>query len=136
MEEIIGKLNEASIVTEELINECSNTCIKTNNALDGIIKLKELAKECSTKSDYIKFFKNILNLDVEETEKGIILHLNKTECTCPIASKLNIDKSKLCNCTKEHEKYLWSKFFGKEIDVKIIESFWRGGNDCVIEIIL
>ena len=136
MEEIIKKLNEATNITDELIKDSLNNCIKISNALDGILKLKELSKDCKTKFDYINFFKNTLKLNVEETEKGIIMHLNKTECTCSMASKLNIDKSRLCDCTKEHEKYLWSKFFGKEIDIKIIESFWRGGNDCVIEIIL
>ena len=136
MEKIIKKLNESNDITDELIQDCSNHCIKINNALDGILKLRELAKDCNTKSDYIKFFENVLKLNVEKSEKGIIMHLNKKECTCPMASKLNIDKSRLCDCTKEHEKYLWSQFFGKQIDVKIIESFWRGGNDCVIEIIL
>lgn len=136
MEKIIEKFNGAKEVTDELIKNSSCRCIEKNNALEGILKLKDMANNCKTKLDYINFFKNILKLDAQESEKGIIIHLNKTKCTCPIASKLNIDKSRLCDCTKEHEKYLWSQFFGKEIDVKILESFWRGGNDCVMEIIL
>ena len=135
MEEIIRKFNESNIITDEFIEESTQDCIKRNNALDGILKLKELAKHCKTKLDYINFFKNNLKLDVKESENGMIMQLHKTECTCPMASKLNIDKSRLCDCTRLHEKYLWSKFFGKDIDVKIMESFWRGGNDCVIEII-
>lgn len=52
-----------------------------------------------------------------------------------IIKELNIDKSRMCDCTKAHEKCLWSLFFGKEIDVEIAESIYRGGNDCVIKII-
>ena len=65
----------------------------------------------------------------------MIMHLHKKECTCPMSSKLNMDKRRLCDCTKEHERLTWSEFFGKKLECKIVESFHRGGNDCVIELI-
>ena len=134
MEQIIKELNSANEIDNELIMRCSNRCIEKNDATTGILKLKELAKDCKSKADYVDFFHNVLKLNVEESERGMILHLGKTQCSCPIASELTVEKSRLCDCTRAHEKYLWSQFFGKEIDVEIIESFWRGGSDCVLEI--
>ena len=136
MDEIINKINEAGEVTDELAIKSATDCIDRNDQYFDILKIKKMASYSSKKSDYVDFFRDLLNLNVEESEKGIIIHLNKTECDCPMAPQLNVDKSKLCNCTKEHEKQLWSEFFGNDVDVEILESFNRGGNDCVIEIIL
>ncbi len=136
MQKIIEQFNKAEKITDEMIESASNRCIEKNFEADSIIHLKELAGNCETKADYLNFFKNVLKLNVEESEGGIILHLNKTECTCPMASELTIDKRRLCDCTKTREKYVWSQVLGRDIDVQIVESFWRGGTDCVIEIIL
>lgn len=136
MKHIIEELNSAKKVSDELIFRCSSRCISANNAEKGIRKLKELARDCQNKDDYIDFFRNVLKLNAQESANGIVLYLGKKQCSCPIASELNIDKSKLCDCTKEHEKVLWSIFFGKQIDVVILESFWRGGQDCIIELVL
>lgn len=136
MKEIIEKFNKSEEITDEMITSASNRCIEKNFEPDSIIHLKELAANCETKTDYLNFFKNELKLDVEESERGIILHLHKTECTCPMAPELTIDKRNLCNCTKAREKYVWGQVLDREIDVQIVESFWRGGTDCVIEILL
>lgn len=40
----------------------------------------------------------------------------------------------LCECTRGHEKAVWSAFFGNPVEVEIVESYSRGGNDCVIKI--
>lgn len=42
----------------------------------------------------------------------------------------------LCNGTLGHEKAMWSIIFGKQVDAEIIDSFQRGGNDCVVKILL
>ena len=42
----------------------------------------------------------------------------------------------LCHCTLGHERAMWSIVFGKQINVEIIESFQRGGNDCVTKIFI
>lgn len=108
MDQMIEKLNSAEIITDELISQCKERCIEKNNDTEGILKLKELAKDCETKADYINFFTNTLMLNAIESERGIVLHLGKK---------------------------MWSLFFGVPIDIEILESFWRGGSDCVLEII-
>lgn len=134
MKNIINELNNAENISDELIFKCCDRCIETNDAESGILKLKELVSDCKTLADYVDFFRNVLKLNAEESDNGIILRLGKKKCTCPISDNLNIDKSRLCDCTETHEKKLWSLFFGKDIDVEILESFHRGGNDCVIKI--
>lgn len=135
MNKIITELNNAKNITDELILKSSHKCIETTDAEKGILKLKELASFCKSKADYLDFFRNTLKLNAVENKDGIILYLGKNKCTCPIADDLHIDKSRLCDCTKAHEKYLWNLFFGKEIEVEILESLHRDGNDCVIKII-
>ena len=49
MEEIIKKLNNANEIEDKLIIESAQNCIERNNAIDGILKLKELSNGCITK---------------------------------------------------------------------------------------
>lgn len=136
MDEIIKEINETGEITDELAEKSASDCIDRNDSYIDILRIKKMAKYCNKKSDFVEFFKSYLNLNAEESEKGIIIHLNKKECDCPMAPQLNVDKSKLCNCTKEHERQLWCEFFGTDVRVEILESLNRGGSDCVIEIIL
>ena len=62
MNGIIQELNNASTISDALIERCADRCIETTNAKEGILKLKELAADCKTKADYIAFFKNTLKL--------------------------------------------------------------------------
>lgn len=136
MDQMIEMFNATKEVSDELILRCSNLCIEKNNVAEGILRLKELANKCETKTDYIDFFVNILGLKAVESERGIVLHLGKKMCTCPMVAELKIDRSRLCDCTKEREKKMWSLFFGRPIGIEILESFWRNGSDCVLEVIL
>lgn len=54
MEKIINKFPNANEITDKLIVKSAQNCIK--NAIDGIIKIKELSKYCITKKDYLNFF--------------------------------------------------------------------------------
>ena len=38
--------------------------------------------------------------------------------------------------SRGHEVAVWSAFFGKTVDIEIVESHLRGGKDCVIKIIV
>lgn len=123
--------NPTSVVTN-LIESCGMKCAKLNGHLEGATKLREMADNCHSRTDYVAFFSNVLHIRATEAEDGIILYLGKPHCTCPMAS--HVSGSSLCNCTKGHEKAVWSKFFGKSIDVEIMESWQRGGSDCVIKL--
>ncbi len=73
-------------------------------------------------------------MNVEDVSNGIIIHYGKQSCTYPMS--LTVKNPMLCNCTLGHEKAMWSIVFGKQVDAKIVESFLRGGKDCVIKIIV
>ena len=108
-------------------------CADSQNAIDGMLKLKEAAEDCKTISDYAVFMRDTLKLDAEEATDGIILHLHKEKCSCCHPEYIAEHGERLCECTKAHEEYTWSVFFGKPVQVEIVESFLRGGRDCVIK---
>lgn len=117
-----------------LIERCGVGCARRQNALEGIEALKEQAADCMTKADYAAFLQRTLPVQVEEVSDGLVMWLGKKGCTCPMASEIHANKEMLCNCTCGHEKAVWSAFFGRPVDVEIVESFLRGGTDCVIKI--
>lgn len=117
-----------------LIEHCGVGCAARQNAFEGVRTLKKQASGCKTISDYAAFLRQALPVQIEEAPDGLIMHLGKKSCTCPMESKIHANKEMLCHCTCGHEKAVWSEFFGKSVDVEIVESFLRGGTDCVIKI--
>ena len=111
---------------------CGRGCAIQNGHLEGMKPLQETARACSTRSERIAFMKETFPFDVEEVSDGILIRFHKEGCTCPMAPK--ISNPMLCYCTQGHEKAMWSELFGKDIDAEIVESFQRGGNDCVIKL--
>ena len=96
--------------------------------------LREKASHCVTRTDYVKFLNETLPVRFTEVDDGIEMHLGKTECSCPISKLITRNREMLCHCTQGEDRAVWSTFFGKPVDVEIVESFLRGGNDCVIKI--
>ena len=117
-----------------LIESCGVGCARRQHAFEDMKTLGEQASGCKTKEDYVAFLRHALPLHIEDADDGIIIYLGKKECTCPMASEIHANKEMLCHCTCGHEKAAWSVFFRKPVDVEIVESFQRGGNDCVIKI--
>ena len=113
-----------------LLENCGGGCARRCGHLEGILQLRRTAKDCKTVKDSIRFLKEHLGANIEETPDGFIMSLGKSACTCPMAPE--VASPALCNCTCGHEKALWSAFFGKNVDVQIVESLLRGGKDCVI----
>ena len=107
---------------------------KRQNAFEGMEVLRKQASGCKTRSDYAAFLRQVMPVQIEEVDDGIVMRLGKKSCTCPMASEIHANKEMLCHCTCGHEKAAWSVFFGKPVDVEIVESFQRGGKDCVIKI--
>lgn len=99
------------------------TCADNQNAIEGMKALAKAAENCKTKDDYVSFMKNALHIDAEEVVDGIILRLHKTGCTCSNPECIQKCGADLCQCTKAHEEYTWSVFFGKPIKAEIMESF-------------
>ena len=116
--------------------ELAMECAKHQNLEAGMLKLRAVASNCHTIDEYTAFLRDVMPIDIEVVEDGIVLHLNKKECTCSNKSYIEKYGEDLCKCTKAREEYGWSLFFGKAVKVEIKESFLRGGNDCVIKIIV
>lgn len=115
----------------ELIESCGKCCAIRQHHLEGIKELKEKATDCQNINDYVEFLKS-LNLNAKREDNAIVIKFGKTECTCLMAPE--IDNPALCYCTIGHEKYMWGEFFNQKIDVELVESLLRGGNDCIIKI--
>lgn len=120
----------------KLLEGCGKKCALRQNAMEYMAKLRESAAHCRTRADYVEFLRSKMPIDITEAEDGIVMRLGKKQCTCPMVGELNANGNlgALCNCTCGHEKASWSVFFGKPVDVQIVESFLRGGKDCVIKI--
>lgn len=136
IEDMLGSIKELKDpMAVHMIECCGKGCAARKNAEKGIIQLKTAAIKCKTRADYTEFLNEVMSVTVTEAEDGIILHLGKDKCSCPMASEISKNADMLCECTRGHEKAIWSDFFGKPVEVEIIESFLRGGNDCVLKIV-
>ena len=120
----------------KLVESCGAKCAARQNVSAYFEQLRSEASGCKTRADYVAFLKEHMPIDISEAEDGIVMRLGKSKCTCPMAEQIAKDAGARCNCTRGHEKATWSIFFGKPVDVQIVESFLRGGNDCVIKIIV
>ena len=98
--------------------------------------MKAAASNCKTLADYVAFLNEVMPVTIKEAEDGIVMHLCKEKCSCPMASEVSKNADMLCECTRGHEIAVWSAFFGKPVKVEVVESFLRGGNDCIIKIIV
>ena len=119
-----------------LIECCGNACAYHKDRVKLMEQLHEEIGECKTNSDYANILREKLYLNVKEAEDGIILYLGNDECPCEIASGLKKNADALCYCTVGQNKLLWSTLFKKSVDIEIIESILRGGNDCVLKIVM
>ncbi len=135
VDDLLGTFKEnPSSEAMTLIESCGKCCAERNNHLEGILKLREVAAGCKTRSEYVKFLQKHIPVKIAEAKDGIVMHLGKEKCTCTLAPKIFKNFDALCNCTCGHEKALWSLFFGKSVEVEVLESFLRAGKDCVIKI--
>lgn len=119
-----------------LIESCGKKCAIRRQAAEQMARLRQAASHCKTRTELVEFLRERIPVTILESEDGIIMYLGKKACTCPMASEIPRVSGILCNCTCGHEKFAWSVFFGKPVEVEIVESFLRGGNDCVIKIIV
>lgn len=116
------------------IEGCGRGCAEQNGHIEGIGPLKKAAATCRTREEILAFIKSTFPFEAEDCGDGIIIRFHKEKCTCPMAPE--ISNPMLCHCTLGHEKAMWSELFGKPVNAEIIESFQRGGNDCVIKLII
>ena len=118
----------------ELLEQCGRCCSRRQGHADMMKKLREAASCCKTRSDYAQFLKAHISDRIIEDNDGIRIPLGKGKCTCPMAD--DIHSPMLCYCTQGSNKETWSKLFGDDIRVEMVETIMRGGNDCVIKLFI
>lgn len=137
IEDMLGAVKQSQSPDAVCMLECCGKgCAARKKAEDGILQLKAAASTCATLTDYAAFLNENMPVKITEAEDGIVMHLGKEKCSCPMASEISKNADMLCECTRGHEIYVWSTFFGRPVEVEIVESFMRGGNDCIIKIIV
>ena len=134
IEDLLGAAKESGDVS--LLAKCGRGCAARKGFIQGMEQLHRAAVEagCQTGADYAAFLKKTVPINAQEMESAIELHLGKTECSCPMGKELTQNQDMLCECTRGHEIAEWSAYFGKPVEIEIVESFLRGGKDCVIKI--
>ena len=115
-----------------LIEQCGRCCSVRMGHASAMQKMKDAASWCKTRSDYVSFFKKCFSEKVTEDPDGIRIPLGKDKCSCPMSDR--IQSPMLCCCTQGSNKETWSVFFGADVKVEMVETFMRGGTDCVIKI--
>ena len=115
-----------------LIESCGAACAVRKGHVPNMAKLRDAASWCGTRSDYVRFLKDAISDAVREEEDGIVIPLGKQGCTCPLAGEVR--SPMLCCCTQGSNKATWSEFFGRDVRVEMVETFMRGGSDCVIKV--
>lgn len=118
--------------TEELLCQCGRSCARRKGHLDNIAKIKPLAAGCKTRRDYVGFLNKSMPVTFVEEEDGIVFHLGNEHCHCPMVEL--VKNPALCHCTQGSNRATWSEFFGKPVEVDIVETILRGGKECVFKI--
>ena len=119
--------------TKALLRNCGRACAVRKGHVAAMSGLKALAASCRTRADYATFLKGHLpGCTVEEAEDGILVHLNKAHCGCPMFPR--VSDPALCDCTAGSNQATWSEFFGRSVPVDVVESHLRGGRDCILKI--
>lgn len=142
MEEHVGWINDLLKAAEDdpgseptkLLECCGRGCAVRSGHIDGLAALGPAARGCRTHAERVAFLKEALPLDVEDAGDGVVIRLHKSSCTCPMAP--DVASPMLCHCTLGHERAVWGDLFGVELKAEILESFLRGGSDCVVKLYL
>ena len=114
-----------------ILRKCGESCAERNGHIASVNKLKQGASGCKDDKERAEFLRG-LGLDAETVDGAIVLRFHKSGCTCPMYP--GVRSPMLCECTAGHEAALWSEAFGVRVEAEILESFLRGGSDCVVRL--
>lgn len=135
IEDLLGAARDMAGPRASCLMECCGKyCAARHNILDETLLLRNASSHCRSRSDYVEFLNQTMSIAVTESADGIIIQFRKDKCTCELADELSKNADMLCECSRGHEKAVWSIFFGKSVEVEIVESILRGGHDCILKI--
>ncbi|HLP77895.1 MAG TPA: hypothetical protein VK327_13360 [Candidatus Paceibacterota bacterium] len=71
-----------------------------------------------------------------DRDKGVITMVSedRTDCFCPLISRLNNTPKAACNCSLGWQTHTWETLLQKKVKVELKETVLRGGKRCVFEI--
>lgn len=97
IEDMLGAAKEVKGATAiRMIECCGKGCAARKNATAAMQQLKAAAAECQTRADYVAFLRKVMPITITETEDGIVMHLGKKECSCPMISEISQNTDMLC----------------------------------------
>lgn len=135
IEDLLGSIkNESNPEAIKLLENCGKCCAIRHNAIESTMKLRESTSNCHTRAEFASFLNERLPVTFTEVSDGIVMHLGKDKCSCPMSPEITKNSDALCYCTLGHNKAVWSTFFGKPVQIDTVETILRGGNDCVFKI--
>ena len=114
-----------------ILRKCGEACAERSGHIASVSKLKQGASGCRDDGERAEFLRGI-GLDAEAVDGAVVLRFHKTGCTCPMHP--GVRSPMLCECTAGHEAALWSEAFGIRVEAEVLESFLRGGSDCVVRL--
>ena len=130
-----GAEADASAQAIGLLEGCGRGCAERGGHIEGMAPLAGEAQECKTHDERLAFMRaHFPFFDAEDAGDGIVIRFHKESCTCPMTPE--VASPMLCHCTLGHEKAMWGELFGIDVDAEIVESFQRGGSDCVIKLLI
>lgn len=116
----------------ELLCKCGGACAKRKGWDENMRQLGQSMPHFDTRCDCVKFLNEMIPSRFEEADDGIIQHLGNTSCNCPLSEKIN--NPVLCHCSQGNSRAMWSAFFGKPVEIEIVETILRGGKECAFKI--
>jgi hypothetical protein len=71
-----------------------------------------------------------------DREKGVITMTSpeRTDCYCPLISRVQNTPPVVCNCSLGWQKHTWETFLQRPVRVELKETVLRGGKRCIFEI--
>ncbi|SFM93904.1 DUF6144 family protein [Methanolobus profundi] len=119
-----------------VIEACGEKCAHRTGMLARITELKTESSQCKNHAEIVQFLSKHLPGSITQVDDGLIIHAVEGKCSCKMEPENFTHSSMLCNCTKGYHKAIWSEFFGRPVEVEIIETILRGSNECIFKIII
>ena len=116
----------------DVLGRQGKSCAQRRGFMNHFTQMRQTAPDCQSRAEWVEYLNKAMPSKFEEASDGIVMHLGNEHCNCPMAEK--IGSPMLCHCTQGNVRATWSEFFGKPIEVDIVETILRGGKECVFKI--
>lgn len=117
-----------------MVENCGRHCAKRAGTVELMRILRAEAEGLESRTELLEFLAEKTPIRFEAEEDGFITHLDNYECNCKMIPELSRNPEVLCNCTKGYQVAMWEEFFGKPVEVEIIDTILRGGRECVFRV--